>query len=83
MGSHSVPNCKNLKITFRASKYPTETPGPVIRKARLEKGLKQKELAKLLAVNEMTVSNWEKDRRRLTAKNLAKVTRFFGELPQI
>jgi DNA-binding transcriptional regulator YiaG len=36
--------------------------GQEIRKLRLERGLKQVELAKVLGVNEDTVRNWEGER---------------------
>ncbi|MDD5546890.1 MAG: helix-turn-helix transcriptional regulator [Candidatus Omnitrophica bacterium] len=35
-----------------------------MRKCRLEKGLRQVDLAKRLGVDEMTIVNWEKDRTR-------------------
>jgi DNA-binding XRE family transcriptional regulator len=44
----------------------------------LTKGLKQKELAELLGVDETTIVNWEKDRTEPMAKNEAQLTKFFG-----
>lgn len=41
---------------------PVNTLGERIKKARLEKGLFQKDLAKKLNVTESTVANWEKER---------------------
>ncbi len=53
-----------LKLWFRASRYPDQTLGQRIRKARLEKGLYQEDLAKLLKVTETTIANWELERTK-------------------
>jgi DNA-binding XRE family transcriptional regulator len=50
-------------ITFRISRHPEGTFGEKIRKFRLEQGLRQKDLAIVLGVNETTIVNWELDRR--------------------
>ena len=52
-------------LDFSAS-YPKnpKTFGDYIRKWRLEQGLFQKELAKMLGVAETTVVNWEKERTK-------------------
>ena len=49
-----------LKLTFRVSRYPDETLGQKIKKLRLEKSLKQTDLAKVLGVNKDTIWNREK-----------------------
>ncbi len=52
---------KPLVLSFSASRYDEPTTfGEYIRKARLEKGLKQRELAARVGVNEMTIANWER-----------------------
>lgn len=59
---------KPLVLSFSASRYGNPTTfGEFIRKARLEKALKQWELAKAVGVDEMTIVNWE-HRRYLPAR---------------
>jgi len=53
-----------LRLWFRISRYPDKTLGQRIRKARLERGLYQESLAKLLGVTETTIANWELERTR-------------------
>ena len=50
--------------------------GEKIRKFRLEKGFRQKDLAILLGVNEMTIVNWELDRRKPAKRHAERL----GEL---
>jgi transcriptional regulator with XRE-family HTH domain len=51
---------KPLVLSFSASRYgEPATFGEFIRKARLEKGLKQADLAAAVGVDEATVANWE------------------------
>ncbi len=66
-----------LKLTFKISRYPNETLGQKIRKLRLEKGLKQVELAKVLGVSEDTVRNWEKGRTRPVGEFLRRIEGYF------
>lgn len=48
-------------MSFSVSRYgEPATFGDFIKKARLEKGLKQSELAAKISVDEMTVVNWER-----------------------
>ena len=68
-----------LKLTFRVSRYPNETLGEKIRKLRLERGLKQVELAKVLGVSEDLVRNWEKGRTVPTREYLMRIEGYFGE----
>jgi transcriptional regulator with XRE-family HTH domain len=55
--------------------------GERIKKWRLEQGLIQKELAKLIGVDEMTVVNWEKGRTKPIKQNLEKLEKILGNLP--
>jgi DNA-binding XRE family transcriptional regulator len=71
-----------LVITLRVSLYPNRTLGERIKKWRLEYGLFQKDLAKMIGVNEMTIVNWEKGRTKPTRKNLKRLRAILGfELP--
>ena len=49
-----------LKTTFEVPRYPSRTFPEKLKKRRLELGLKQVELAELLAVNKHTIVKWEK-----------------------
>lgn len=49
-----------LVVSFSVSRHPSATFGEYIRKARLEKGLKQAEVARVVGVNEDTVVNWDR-----------------------
>jgi DNA-binding XRE family transcriptional regulator len=62
-----------LVITTQIFLYPAETSGEPIKKCRLEQGLSQSDLAKLIGVDEMTIVNWEKGRNRPSKK-------LFGEI---
>jgi len=55
---------KSLVLSFSTSRYPAETFGEDIRKARLEKGLRQVDLAKSAGLDEMTLVRWEKSDRK-------------------
>lgn len=46
---------KPLALSFIAPRYPSSTFGEYIRKARLEKGLRQRVLSKLVGMDEMTL----------------------------
>jgi len=47
-------------LSFNTSRYPSSTFGEYIRKARLEKGLTQKDVAEAIGVDEMTIVRWER-----------------------
>jgi len=47
--------------------------GERIKKWRLGRGLFQKDLAKMVGADEMTIVNWEKERTELTKKNIEKL----------
>ncbi len=63
-----------LVLSFSVSRHPAATFGEYIRKARLEKGLKQDDVARAVGINEGTVVNWEK-RPDFPPQGLAKVAR--------
>lgn len=60
--------------------YPKEpkTLGERIRKARMDKGLMIKELAKFVGVTEDTVINWELRGVRPRGKSLERMRKLFG-----
>jgi DNA-binding XRE family transcriptional regulator len=73
MGNRAAPNYKKshpLVITLRMSLHPDRTLGERIKKWRLEQGLFQKDLAKIIGVDEMTIVNWEKGKTMPDKKNL-------------
>jgi len=81
MLNRAVPNYKNshpLVITLRLSLHPDRTLGEHIKKWRLERGLFQMDLAKMIGVDEMTIVNWEKGRTRPTEKNWEKLRAVLG-----
>ncbi len=55
--------------------------GKRIRKARMNKGLMIKELAKILGVTEATVINWEVKGRMPQGENLGRIERFIEGKP--
>ena len=81
MNNRAAPNYKNshpLVITLRVSLYPNRTLGERIKKWRLEHGLFQKDLAKMIGVNEMTMVNLEKGRALPTEKNIEGIKEILG-----
>jgi DNA-binding XRE family transcriptional regulator len=81
MHNRAVPNYKNsypLVITLRISFHPDRTLGERIRKWRLEQGLFQRDLAKIIGVDEMTIVNWEKGRTKPTKKNWERIKEILG-----
>ena len=62
-------------ITLRISRYPAGALGERIRKWRLEQGLFQKDLAKMIEVDEMSIVNWEKN-KKASKLNLMKLPIF-------
>lgn len=55
-----------------------ESPGSRIKKARIEKGLTQEELAKLMNVTRNAIGSYENNRALPTAKNMPKLANFLG-----
>jgi DNA-binding XRE family transcriptional regulator len=81
MLNRAAPNYKNfhpLVITLRLSLYPDQTLRERIKKWRLERGLFQRGLAKMIGVNEMTIVNWEKERTTPIKKNLERLNTILG-----
>ncbi|MBU1949087.1 MAG: transcriptional regulator, partial [Candidatus Eisenbacteria bacterium] len=64
--------------------YPTElrTIGDHVRKRRLDLGLSQQDLAKILRVTVSTVSYWETKRANPSIRSLSRVLRFLGYDPR-
>jgi len=84
MLTHSPPNYKNsrpLIITLRISLYPDRTLGEQIKKRRFEQGVFQRDLAKMIGVDEMTIVNWEKGRTKPTQKNIERIKTILGFEP--
>jgi DNA-binding XRE family transcriptional regulator len=81
MLNRAAPNYKNshpLVITLRLLLHPDRTLGEHIKKWRLEQGLFQRDLAKLIGVDEMTIVNLEKGKTRPTKKNSEKLKTILG-----
>jgi len=84
MLNHAAPNYKNsnpLVITLRLSLYPDQTLGERIKKWRLERGLFQVDLAKMIGVSEMTIVNWEKGRTKPIKQNFERLEKILGDFP--
>ncbi len=58
-----------MVITLRISLHPAGTLGERIKKWRLEQGLFQRDLAKIIGVSEITIVNWERGGTRPDRKN--------------
>jgi ribosome-binding protein aMBF1 (putative translation factor) len=81
MLNSTAPNYKNshpLVVTLRISRYPAKTLAECIRKWRLERGLLQVDLAKMVGVNEMTILNWVKGRTKPTRRNWERIKEILG-----
>ena len=81
--------CIVVKLCLVAKKpsykdYPKElnTLGDHLRKARLDRGLHQTEVASLLGVAEMSVNAWELNNNQPSAKYTKKIIEFIGYLPK-
>ena len=62
-------------------RYPKEltTIGDAIRKRRLDLGLLQRDVAKIIGCNEMSVVNWEKGYTNPRTNKMAGVERFLND----
>jgi DNA-binding XRE family transcriptional regulator len=81
MDNRLAPNYKNshpMVITLRISFHPERNLGERIKKWRLEQGLFQRDLAKLIGVDEMTIVNWEKGKTKPDRKNLERIKKILG-----
>jgi DNA-binding transcriptional regulator YiaG len=67
-----------LKLWFRASRYPDQTLGQRIKKARLERELFQKELAKMMEVSKDTVKNWENETTTPVKMYRGRIKKYLG-----
>jgi transcriptional regulator with XRE-family HTH domain len=65
------------------SKYPKiiKSLGDHIRARRLELGMLQREVAEVLGVDTMTITNWERNRCNPSARMLPRILRFLGYSP--
>ena len=63
--------------------YPTnpKTIGEMIRKRRLDLGLRQIDAAKMIGCDEMSIVNWEKGHRSPRVNHMAGVVEFLGFNP--
>ena len=63
--------------------YPTDpkTIGEMIRKRRLDLGLRQIDAAKMIGCDEMSIVNWEKSHRTPRVNHMAGVVEFLGFNP--
>ena len=63
--------------------YPTspKTVGEMVRKRRLDLGLRQIDIAKIIGCDEMSVVNWEKGHRTPRINHMAGVVKFLGFNP--
>ena len=79
----ALPFCS---ITLTAQK-PTKLPrilntiGDHIKKRRLELGLYQRQVAKVIGVDECTITNWEMNRTRPTLRTIPTIIEFLGYDP--
>lgn len=64
----------------RDKAYPAEikTFGDAIRKRRLDLGLHQKDVAKIIGCDQMSVLNWEKGYNKPTKNKMLGIRRFLG-----
>jgi DNA-binding XRE family transcriptional regulator len=83
MLNRATPIYKNshpLVITLRLSLHPDRTLGERIKKWRLEEGLFQRDLARLIGVDEMTIVNWEKGKTKPIKQYLERLEKILGDL---
>ena len=66
-----------LDLNPKYPKYPKNL-GEKIRKARMDKGLLQKELAEQIGVTKDTVRNWEIGRTEPIRESVEKIKEFIG-----
>ena len=81
--NRAAPNYKNphpLVITIRLSLHPDRTLGEPVKKWRLEQGLFQRDLARLIGVDEMTIVNWEKGKTKPIKQYLERLEKILGDL---
>jgi hypothetical protein len=76
---HGV-RCPHGPYFTQVKRYPSDpkTIGEAIRKRRLDLGLRQIDLAKIVGCNEMTVVNWEKGHTNPSPDKIVRVKRFLA-----
>lgn len=67
-----------LKLWFKTSRYPDQILGQRIKKARLERELFQKELAKVMGVSKDTIKNWENETTKPVKMYRSKIKKYLG-----
>ena len=79
----ALPFCSLTLTAKKPSKGPLnpKSLGDHIKKRRLELGLYQAQVAKILDVTESTVMNWEKNRSNPTLRPMPKIIEFLGYNP--
>lgn len=82
-GIPALPFCKVSLKSSKPSKIPKNpvSLGEHIKKRRLEQGLFQKDVAKVLGVAETTIWMWENNRSNPQINLLPKIKNFLGNLP--
>ena len=60
-----------------------ETLGDHLRKRRLDLALLQRQVAAELGVHEASIYNWERNRKSLQLRFVARITEFLGYVPDI
>ena len=78
-----LPYCEISLKTANPKPYPTDpkTVGGHLKKRRYELGLRQKDVAALLKVNEFTVCGWENDKKAPAVRYLPRIIEFLGYYP--
>lgn len=79
----ALPLC-TITLTARTSTKPLailNTLGDYLKKRRLEFGLLQRDVAKILGVDTCTVTNWEKNHTKPMLRLLPKIVEFLGYDP--
>jgi transcriptional regulator with XRE-family HTH domain len=69
---------KAKKPRDRAYPKAVRTIGDAIRTRRLDLGLKQKEVAKIIGCDKTSVLNWEKGYNKPTINKMSGIVRFLG-----
>ncbi len=65
-------------VLYTVSRYPAESYGERIRQKRLELGLTQRDLAKSLGADKMSVLNWENDKHLPAARFQRRIKKILG-----
>jgi DNA-binding XRE family transcriptional regulator len=49
----------------------------------MKRGLLQKDVAHILGINEMMITNWENNKRTIQTRHIPKVVEFLGFIPDV